>query len=307
MERELVFYNKHARLTGTLTTPEPPGVFPAMVITHTSHAPTRDFHIYRHAADRLPAQGIAVFRYDRRGSGESEGDFTTASFFDLADDLLAAVAALKQHAVIDSARIGVWGMSQGGWIAPLAAARSADIAFVVAVSSVGVTPAEQMAYSAAYVLKEKGFSEENVRQMLALASQVNAYYRGDAGYEDVQTALNDHRAKPWFEFSYLDEVLPPDPKQEKWALEMDFDPLPVYRKVTVPVLLLYGEQDPWVPISQSIAAWQEHGPADQAVHQINGANHFMLSIAQAGLNGDEGPVVEAYTKHMVEWLKQQVG
>lgn len=305
MQKEIVFHNQAVRLTGTLTLPDGAGPFSALALAHASHAPTRDYAIYQHVVECLTAQGLAVFCYDRRGSGESSGDFTTASFYDLAGDLEAAVAALKQHPQITPERIGVWGLSQGGWIAPLAASRSLDIAFVVAVSAAGVTPAEQMAYSAVYMLMKKGFSKEDIRDMLALASQVNAYYRGDAEGTEVQKLVDQCRSAAWFEYSYIDEVLPPDPQQEKWFQEMDFDPLPVFGKVDVPVLLLYAEEDPWVPIVDSMAAWKKHKPSGLTVHQIEDANHFMCAISQVGLQSDTGPVVEKYTDSLVEWLKQQ--
>ncbi|MCO6451673.1 MAG: alpha/beta fold hydrolase [Caldilineales bacterium] len=305
MKAEISFRNDDVLLKGTLTKPKTNDPCPVVVVTHASHAPTREFGVYQHLADVLPAHGIAAFVYDRRGSGESTGDFATASFFDLADDALAAIASLKSSGEIDPERICVWGMSQGGWIAPLAAANSSDIACVVAVSSVGMTPAEQMNYSAEFELRAQGFSEQAIGRMLALRDQVDDYYREKAERSDVQQMLDSARQQPWFQFGYFDDSLPENPLVEKWRQEMDFDPLPVMRKIAVPILLLYAERDPWVPIAPSIARWQEHGPGDLTVHQIEGANHFMISIAHAGIHGDEGPLVDEYSDILTRWLKRQ--
>ena len=87
---------------------------------------------------------------------------------------------------------------------------------------------------------------------------------------------------------------------------MDFDPVPVVRKINLPVLLLYGERDPWVPIAKSIARWKEYGPHFLTIHQIQDANHFMKSITHSGLRGDKGPQVEEYSTILTQWVKQQV-
>jgi pimeloyl-ACP methyl ester carboxylesterase len=306
MKEEITFRNKDVLLKGTLTKPDTNNPCPVVIVTHTSNAATRDFGVYQHLANVLPPNGIAVLLYDRRGSGDSTGDFETASFFDLAIDAQAIINYLKLRSDIDPKHIGVWGMSQGGWIAPLVASNSTDIAFVVAVSAVGVTPAEQMNFSAEYELREKGFPEEEIGQMLELRSLVDKYYHGKADRSRVQKKLDLLCKETWFPLAYLDVSLPEDPTIEKWYQEMDFDPLPIIQKIDVPVLLLYAERDPWVPIAESIARWREYGPKDLSIHQIKDANHFMISIAHSGIRGDEGPLVEEYSETLTRWLKQQL-
>jgi pimeloyl-ACP methyl ester carboxylesterase len=189
----------------------------------------------------------------------------------------------------------------------LTATKSADVAFVIAVSAVGMPPAKQMNYSAEYELREKGFPDEAIGQMLVLHVLGNEYYRGKADLYQAQDQLDSFRDEAWFPFAYLDEDLPQDPTVEKWHQEMGFDPLPVIQKVNVPTLLLYGEQDPWVPIAKSMAVWKEHGPNDLSIHQIKDANHFMISISHAGIYGDEGPQAEEYSTVLTKWLKPRLG
>jgi len=307
MKEEIIFRNKGVRLKGTLTKPDINNICPVVVVTHTSNAGRREFGVYQHLANLLSTRGIAVFLYDRRGSGESSGDFETATFFDLAADAQAAIDHLKLRSDIDPKHIGIWGMSQGGWIAPLTASKSADVAFIIAVSAVGVSPAEQMNYSAEYELREKGFPEEAIKRMLEFRGLVDEFYHGKADRSKVQERLDVFHKKSWFPFAYLDDYLPEDPTIEKWYQEMDFNPLPIIQDIHVPVLLLYGEQDPWMPILKSIAVWKEHGPDDLTIRQIRDANHFMVSIAHSGIRGDEGPQVEEYSTVLIRWLKQRLG
>ena len=306
MKEEISFRNKNVLLKGTLVKPDTNSSCPVVVVAHTSNAATRDFGVYQHLTNLLTSIGIAVLIYDRRGSGESTGNFNSASFFDLANDALAAITYLKLRSDISSKHIGVWGMSQGGWIAPLAASNSKDVAFVVAVSAVGVTPAEQMTYSAEYELREKGFPEGEIKQMLELRNQVDQYYHGKVDRSKVQKKLDMLCKETWFPLAYLDSSLPDNPTRDKCYQEMDFDPLPSIQKIDVPVLLLYAEHDPWVPIAESIAKWKEYGPKDLSIHQIKDANHFMISIAHSSIRGDEGPLVEEYSEILTRWLKQQL-
>lgn len=306
MKEYITFKNKDIRLNGTLTKPDTTGPYPVIIVAHTSNAGTRNFGVYQHLANILPPHGVAVFLFDRRGSGDSTGEFETATFFDLAADIQAAIACLKQRSDINPKHIGLWGMSQGGWIAPLTASNSADVSFVVAVSAVGVSPAEQMAYSAEYELREKRFSEKTIRQMLALRGLVDHYYRGKANRSEVQKKLDRSRHEAWFSLAYLDDSLPEDPTVTKWYQEMDFDPIPTMQNIAIPVLLLYGERDPWVPIAKSISRWKEYGPKDITIQQINDANHFMVSITHADIRGDVGPHVEEYTTILTQWVKQQL-
>jgi len=103
---------------------------PAVVLFHGSGLQKRDLITARWFA----AEGIAALAYDKRGVGESGGDFRMVPFMELCDDGLGAIKYLKSRKEIDAKRIGVWGLSQGGWLGPRAASRSADVAFVIAVS-----------------------------------------------------------------------------------------------------------------------------------------------------------------------------
>jgi uncharacterized protein len=306
LKKEITFQNVDVVLNGTLLKPDTAEPCPVVIVAHTSNAGTRDFDVYQHLARVLTACGIAVFIFDRRGSGHSTGEFEIATFFDLASDILMAVDCLKLRSDIDPKYIGLWGMSQGGWIAPLAAIKSTDIAFVIAISASGVSPAEQMSYSAEFELQENGFSEEVIEQMLKLHRLVNEYYRGNTPRFEAQEKLNLYCNERWFSHTYLDDLLPEIPSVTKWYQEMDFDPIPMIQKVSVPVLLLYGETDPWVPIKQSIALWKEFGSKRVTIHEIKDANHFMKSIAQSGIRGDKGHPVDKYTEILIQWVKQEL-
>ena len=149
----LTLASNGAQLAATLHLPQGTGPFPAAVLVHGSGRISGAQMASNHAYPLL-SMGIAVLAYDKRGVGGSTGEYTgigaanSQRMFDLlAADALAGVEALAAHGDIDPKRIGIVGVSQAGWIAPLAASRSERVAFVVLLSGPAVSVGEEIAYS----------------------------------------------------------------------------------------------------------------------------------------------------------------
>jgi pimeloyl-ACP methyl ester carboxylesterase len=183
---DLTIANRGAALAGTLVLPDagdPP--FPAVVLVHGSGRITAQEQL-NFMAHRFGALGIAVLAYDKRGVGRSTGQYAdvgvanSVEMFDLlASDALAALATLKGRREIDRARIGLAGVSQGGWIAPLAASRSPDVKFVITVSGPAVSVGEEIAYSRLAGEdpgSQQGLSDEEIARRMR-------EFRGPYGYD----------------------------------------------------------------------------------------------------------------------------
>jgi len=304
---DVVFFNKTVRLTGTLYKQDAETVCPAMVVLHSANGGTRQFEFYKHLATRLPARGIAVLLFDRRGSGLSGGNFETASFDILAGDGSAAVDYLRSRDDIDKERIGLYGISQGGWIAPLVAVQRPDIAFLIIVSGCGVSPAKQMDYGAGYTLRQAGFPEDVIAKALALRNRVNEYYRGHIPREMVAAELDNSQNEPWFQLAYLNrsEDIPENVTKDKWWYEIDYDPIPIWQQIQRPALFLFAEKDQWVPIAESMSSL---GLAtahlkDVTMMQIEGTDHLMRSLS----NQEAAYVSEGYIEIMIAWLTKRLG
>src|SRR5690606_24771418 len=125
-----------------LTLPSNAGPHPAVVLISGSGAQNRDEEVFGHRpflvlADHLTRHGIAVLRYDDRGTGRSTGNFAIATSRDFAADAAAAVAYLTSRPEIDRDRIGLIGHSEGALVAPMVATRSSDVAFIVLLAGTG--------------------------------------------------------------------------------------------------------------------------------------------------------------------------
>lgn len=151
------------RLAGTLTLPRGTGQFSVVVAVHAASGGTRDVPLHRHLASFLPSLGVAAFIYDRRGEGASDGR-PGAPLTVLAGDVRAVVPVIARQLKVRASRVGLWGHSQGGWIAPMATAGNDMVAFLIVVAGSGVTPHEQMIFATANLMREAGYREEQVAQ-----------------------------------------------------------------------------------------------------------------------------------------------
>ncbi len=301
---EVLFANQTVRLAGTLYKPESDIAYPALVVLHGASGGTRQHPFYQHLVTHLPECGFAVLLFDRRGSGQSGGDFETASFDTLARDGSAAVDYLRSRDDIDKSRIGLYGVSQGGWIAPLVAGLRSDIAFLVIVSGCGVSPARQMDYGAAYHLRLKGFTADTIAQAISLRNQVNEYYRGRLPREVVAAELDRVQSEPWFQEVYTDssQELPEDVTQDKWWQELDYDPLPIWKQIQTPTLFLFAEDDQWVPVAESMSELQRAAVhiKDVTLIQISGTDHLMYKTHHQKAQ----TLSEEYIETLVTWLRK---
>ena len=316
IEEEIQFNNGNTRLVGTVYLPKTGDHLPAVVALHSAGAATRDAGLYRHLREGLPAMGFAVLIYDRRGSGHSSGDVHSADFEALADDAVAGQQAMAKLPRIDATKIGFWGLSQGGWVAILAAGRSQNTAFAVSVSAPLVKAEEQMEFAMSNLLALRGYSQSEVEQMLAARKAWTGYLHGKNSRDVAVNALREAERKPWFNLVYLPRAaeLTTDPQQDAVRRKFDDDPIAAIRKTKVPLLFVYGDSDPWVPVAQSVERLQslksELPNIEYAV--VPGANHEMMSpvnetmeVSQSTIRNDQ-PQSPAYFILLGSWLSQHL-
>ncbi len=310
--QERTFQNDAATLSGTLYVPKIEARIPAVVVFHAASCPTRDSPLYAHLVEMLPPLGIAVFVFDRRGSGRSGGTLESSDYSILADDGIAAQRILAQDPRIDPRRIGFWGLSQGGWLSLLAASRSPQTAFAISISAPMTTPDVQMNFAVANILRIKGFSQADIDQAVATRTAVDDFQRGKRDRTSAQSILDAAMTKPWFVHTYLEKTFK-DPDQSRWAKEMRHDPMATLDAVKQSTFVIYGSADPWVPVQTSLerlrASSARHPNVEVAI--IAGADHAMatsVSVADQidpALSAREAPQSAAYFALLGAWLAKQ--
>jgi dienelactone hydrolase len=156
-------------LDGTVVAPRVPGRYPAVVFVHGAGRGSRSALIDQ--ADYLASVGIVALVYDKRTVGYS---FANRAFDLLAEDAVAAVRLLRERPEVDPDRVGLWGVSEGGWVVPIAAARSSDVAFAILVSAPNVSPESQAAWAFDDHLRRMG-APAGLRRAMLLALSLGEF------------------------------------------------------------------------------------------------------------------------------------
>ncbi|MFI7534857.1 alpha/beta hydrolase family protein [Streptosporangium sp. NPDC049376] len=182
---------------------------PGVVLVHGAGTGTPRTKLLGEAVE-FARRGMAVLIYDKRSTGYS---LVHRSYPQLADDALGAVATLRSQPGVDPAKVGIWGLSEGGWVAPIAASRSKDIAFVVLVGANGLPPLRQQTWAVAAGLRKAG-----VTGSLIDRAELNLYR------------------------TIADGGMFPEPY---------YDPAPTLAVVRQPVLAIWGTHDLLTPPQES--------------------------------------------------------
>lgn len=259
-----VEFGSSPRLSGTVFLPRGADRMPGAVLIHGSGDSDRDGLWYLLVARTLAERGIAVLLPDKRGSGRSEGDWRTASFDALAADALAGLDRLAGQPGVDPANVGLVGMSQGGWIAPLAATQSPRVAFVASLAAAAVSPREQTRHEIRQELRAGGAPDWLAPALMPVVTRMPA-----------------RRLPEW------------------WRLNGDFDPVPLWRQLRQRGLVVLGNEDERdnVPVAESVRRLRSlDRPASRLqVATIDGSGHGLL-------HPDTGELHPRLRAALVAWI-----
>ena len=316
-------------LAGTLTLPGKKGKFPVVVLISGSGAQNRDEELMGHKpflviADYLTRNGIAVLRYDDRGTAQSTGDFQKATSAGFANDAEAAVNFLLTRKEINKKKIGLVGHSEGGLIAPMVAARNKKVAYIVLLAGPGLRGKELLELQSDAISKAAGVPDErrianknmnaelyhvitNSADTVNLKSNLTRVMRGNikenptlmggANAEQVDAIINqtvNQLVSPWMQYF------------------IKYDPFPMLKKVNCPVLALNGSNDLQVPPTENLAAirraFSESGNKKLTAMELPGLNHLFQESTTG--SPSEYPVIEQTfspkaLEEILEWLKKR--
>lgn len=308
-------------LAGTLTLPRGDGPYAAVLLISGSGAQDRDETIFEHKpflvlADHLTRRGIAVLRVDDRGVGGSSGPAQSATSADFAADVRGGVAFLKQHAKIDAKHIGLAGHSEGGLIAPMVAAESRDIAFLVLIAAPGV-PGEEILYEQGVLLaRAGGTSEADIARNRALQKKLFTIAKRqsepDVLRRDLQAAWKETVAT-WDEAARRSPGASETNMKAQIAMLvspwmryfLEYDPRPALHKVKCPVLAINGAKDLQVASKQNLgaieAALVAGGHKDHTLRELPDLNH-LLQTCTTGAATEYGEIEETMAPVALELI-----
>jgi pimeloyl-ACP methyl ester carboxylesterase len=301
---EVRYASTGATLTGTLTLPDGDGPFAALLLITGSGPQDRDEQLAGHRpflviADQLTRAGYAVLRVDDRGMGGSSGSDSDASYADLLTDVLAGIRFLAAHDAIDADRIGLLGHSQGGYLAPGAALASDQVAFVIMLAGPAVSGMEVLELQNELIIGQTLRAADPDVSDAAVAAVVSEQitflrelYRLLSGddfegarallRQVIETSLEDVPADQLPPGEALEQIITAQIEgtvSRSMQSFLSFDPQPLLRQLTVPVLAIYGSLDLQVDALQSAGPLRESlaaaGNQDYSIEVLAGLNHLL--------------------------------
>ncbi len=310
---EVSFRNPEAGITlaGTLFIPDGDGPFPAAILISGSGAQNRNEEVFGHKpflilADRLARAGIAVLRYDDRGTGASRGSYATAALGDFASDARSALSWLAARPETDSSRTGAIGHSDGGAIVyMLAGSGEPRPAFIVSMAGPGVRGdillkeqrrliAEAMGVDSAAVAANESLVAALTERIKTLTPEYVAAHAAEIAEELAPEPIRgDEAAMRAFTAKVAAAASP-----ELLSL-LAYDPVADLQAITCPVMALSGSRDLQVPSRMALDPVREHAvhAADVTLRLYEGLNHLFQHCA-TGLPTEYGAIEETMSEEV---------
>jgi fermentation-respiration switch protein FrsA (DUF1100 family) len=316
-------------LAGTLTLPEKYGNFPVVILISGSGPQNRDEELLGHKpflvlADHLTKNGIAVLRFDDRGTAESTGDFKTATSLDFATDVEFAIKYLQARKEINKNQIGLIGHSEGGIIAPIVAAGSKDINFIVLLAGMGIRGDQLLLLQQELIGKASGISDTDLQKAKIINEGAFDILLKSNNSESLETELTN----------YIKQILKDNPESEKpagmseddyvklqvnqllspWMIYfIKYNPAPILEKVKCPVLAINGENDLQVPAKVNLEAIEEAlvkgGNKKVTTKELPNLNH-LFQECETGLPGEYATIEQTFSPialaEITNWILKQL-
>lgn len=316
-------------LAGTLTLPQKYGLYPAVVLITGSGPQNRDEELAGHKpflvlSDYLTRNGIAVLRFDDRGTALSEGDFDSSTSVDLATDVESAISYLMTRKEINHNNIGLIGHSEGGLIASLVASVSKDVAFIIMLAGPGIPGDEVLLTQQRYIAKASGICKKEIKSMEMMNRKIFDVVKTSTDTVNLKTDLRikldlflnenpnlktpDNMANSEFINLQIETYTTP------WMqFFIKYDPLPTLKKVRVPILVLNGEKDLQITPKENLKAikkvFRKAKNKNVTIKEMPDLNH-LFQESDTGLPHEYQSIEQTYSPDMLEevlnWLTLQV-
>tara|TARA_R110000868_G_scaffold46609_10_gene153795 strand:+ start:328 stop:1425 length:1098 start_codon:yes stop_codon:yes gene_type:complete len=314
------------KLAGTLTIPENKEKPPVAILVSGSGPQNRNSELkpFNHSpflvlSDYLTTHGIAVLRYDDRGIAESEGHYKTATSFDFASDVEAAIAYLKTRTDIDTDKIGLIGHSEGGLIAPIVASRNKDVAFAVLLAGTGVNGAIVLETQSRRAGEIAGVSKLQLDENEKLTTIIYGIIKSETNEGIIKSkitkSLNDYKVNnpnsplaPYITDAMIQQQLAII--KSEWLLNfIRTDPKDFLKKTTCPVLALNGSKDfqvlPKMNLEGIKNALEVAGNKDVTIMELEGLNH-LFQTAETGSLQEYSNIEETFSPVALEIIKDWI-
>jgi len=328
---EVTIKNEKANITlaGTLTLPKKEGIYPVVILITGSGPQNRDEELFGHKpflviSDYLTRNGIAVLRYDDRGTAHSTGDFKTATTLDFASDVESAIAYLKTRKDINNKKIGLMGHSEGGVIAPIVASKSKDVSFIVLLAGTGIRGDKLLLLQQELIAKAMGLHDTEIAKMVASNKKI---------FDIVVNTTNPDSLKSKLRIAVKDAIAQnQESKKSKETMDdaamesqvsqltspwmqffIKYNPSDALAKVKCPMLAVGGEKDLQVPVKENLpaieSALKKGGNKQVTTKAFPNLNH-LFQECKTGLPGEYATIEQTFSPivldEVTKWILLRV-
>ena len=316
-------------LAGTLTLPEKKGIFPAVILISGSGPQNRDEEVFGHKpflvlSDYLTKNGIAVLRFDDRGTAESTGDFATATSLDFETDVESAIKYLQTRKEINKNKIGLIGHSEGGIIAPIVAAESKDINFIVLLAGTGIRGDKLLLLQQELVGRASGLSDTDLQKAKVINEGAFDIILKSDNIKSLETELTNYLKKA---LKDTPESGKPEGMSEEDFIKLQvnqlispwmyyfikYDPALILEKVNCPLLAINGEKDLQVPAAVNLdaikKALEKGGNKNVTTKELSNLNH-LFQECETGSPSEYATIEQTFSPialvEILNWILKQV-
>jgi len=273
---EIDFYNQNddLKLSGTLIAPKST-YKKVIIILPGSGKDTRNSHFK--LTEEFLKKGIAVYRFDERGVGKSEGKFTT-TISGLTYDLAYAIKHLRAETKLKDKQIGVLGHSLGGMASIVAhqifSDNNTQIDFLIQIAS----PVKSFSDASRYQIQTlpnyqvKNRSNKELVQLLDTLvhitsnnkySQISDVALRNKGIEAIKAkgfALQDIK---FWSYTHID------------LYKHDYED--AYKQLQIPTMYLIGSKDQYVNPIAEVNRLKEIENPHITIKVMKNLNHYLTS------------------------------
>ena len=271
---DIIFKSNNLSLNGTIWYPQKSNGNALVMVTSSGNA---DRSSSRAEAILFAQKGYTTFHYDKRGTGISEGDWTSSTIEELSFDDIYAINYFSNKTHIPISKIGIKGSSQGASKVPYILNKLPDLNYGIVVSCPGVTLLE----SDLNYWKNSNYNEigDDIEEAVNVQAAVFRFIAGTLSKTELEKLIKSKKDKVWFKNIWI-----PNLEEVKTDEKLNYTPIPFFEKVKQPILIVQGTKDDIIPLesSQIIAeAIKKAGNKNFEVHLLEGASHSMNYVGNS--------------------------
>jgi uncharacterized protein len=301
--------SKGVNLSAEIYKPDTNKLHPAMVLLHGSTTNLKKQ--YSFYANFFANIGFEVLIFDKRGNGESTGNYPAASYDDLVDDAISCLMVLKSRKTVDTTRIGLWGFSQGAMLLPYVMTKTNIPSFLIAKSPEVYSISQSSAFSDSLRIVNRGSSPADGHIAAESHRQVGEMIHNGSDYKEVETYINQNAVK----YNFMNQtglygnisINKSDFDGYYWkGRENDF--YPYWKRIDIKTLVLFGEDDEYINANKNESSITGFNNPKIIVKKFTRANHAMKKTFNPAKYPyfDWPRITEGYLDYIEKWIKDEI-